>query len=351
MRAASLYGNGGLYRINMRIRYNSQGRWTARAAAALILIVCLTVSVSAAEVCAGGMPFGVRFKTAGVMIAGLGDVETDGGAVCPARDAGLEPRDIIISIAGRQIVEADELAKIISDGGGAPVEVKYSRKGAVGKTTLTPARDKSGVYRAGMWVRDSAAGIGTITFYDPETMRFAGLGHGICDSETGELIPLSSGLVTDVSIIGVERGTAGVPGELKGCFGVRETGTVDKNTKTGVYGTFSVVPAAGERMQTADRDEVTDGAVTIRCTLQNGETRDYAAVISQIDKDSREGKSFVITVTDKALIERTGGIVQGMSGSPVIQNGRLIGAVTHVMINDPTRGYGIFIDEMLRECA
>ena len=335
----------------MRTIYHNHGKMTVRIAVILIVIICLSVSVSAADLCAGGMPFGVRFKTEGVTVAGLGDVITEKGAVCPARDAGLQPKDTLISIGGKRISASDELVKIISESGGKPIEVKYSRGGTEFSTKLTPACDKSGVYRAGMWVRDSAAGIGTVTFYDPETGTFAGLGHGICDSETGELIPLSSGRVTDVSIFGIERGVAGTPGELKGCFGTREIGTVEMNTDTGVYGKLTAMPKNGELFEIACRDDVHAGEVSIRCTLADGDMRDYKAVISEINRQSRDNKSFIITVTDDTLIERTGGIVQGMSGSPIIQDGKLIGAVTHVMINDPTRGYGIFIENMIDNAA
>ena len=317
--------------------------------AAVMVIICLTVTVSAADgnFCAGGMPFGVRFQTDGVIVAGLEDVEADSGGICPAKEAGIAPGDLILSVNGERISSAENLIEIIAKSGGGTLKLQYRRGGSEHTASLDPVMDKKGSYRAGMWVRDSAAGIGTVTFYDPETGEFAGLGHGICDSDSGELIPLVTGRVTDVSIFGVERGIAGTPGELKGYFGTHEIGTICKNSVTGVYGTFTTTPDGGGTVEIAHRDEIKPGEVTVRCTLANGEMRDYSAVISEINRRSRDNKSFIITITDPVLIERTGGIVQGMSGSPILQDGRLIGAVTHVMINDPTRGYGIFIENMI----
>ncbi len=338
------------------MRTNNKWRVAAARAVSILLTAAaaltLAAGVSAADIgddglCVGGMPFGVRFKTEGLTVAGLGDVETKDGAVCPAKDAGLLPRDVIITVDGEPVDGSDELVDIISKSGGKAVEIVFERGGKRMTATLTPAPDKNGVPRAGMWVRDSAAGIGTVTFYDENSGFFAGLGHGICDADTGELIPLSSGRVTDVRILGIEKGEAGTPGELKGCFGTNDTGSVDKNTETGVYGTFEKIPNGGEHADIASRDEVRSGDVVIRCTLADGDTHDYSAVISDINRSSRDNKSFIITVTDEELIARTGGIVQGMSGSPILQNGKLIGAVTHVMINDPTRGFGIFIENMI----
>lgn len=320
----------------------------AIAAVLAAVMVAFTVTVSAAgNLCAGGMPFGVRFQTDGVIVAGLEDVATDKGGVCPAKDAGIKAGDLITAANGKKVSSADEIVGLISGCGGKEIRLTYRRGGEEKTARLTPVADKKGAFRAGMWVRDSAAGIGTVTFYDPDTGDFAGLGHGICDSESGELIPLVTGRVTDVSLFGIERGVAGTPGELKGYFGSKIIGNICKNSATGVYGTLSKLPAGGEAIEIATRGEIKAGEAVIRCTLADGDMRDYSAVISEINRRSRDNKSFIITVTDPALIERTGGIVQGMSGSPIIQDGRLVGAVTHVMINDPSRGYGIFIENMI----
>ncbi len=319
---------------------------------ALIMIgFTLTFYVDAAAsktVCIGGMPFGVRFKTEGVTVAELEDIDTGVGSACPAKDAGLEPGDVIVKLDENEIGGAEDIINRITSGGGSTLTVVYKRRGEEKQTSLTPVRDRNGIYRAGMWIRDSAAGIGTITYYDAKTGAFAGLGHGICDAETGELIPLSHGDVTDVSLCGINKGKSGAPGELKGFFGETRIGEISSNKRTGVYGTLNKLPKTEcEYVEVAKRNEVKEGEATIRCTLADGETRDYTAQISEIDVKSGECKNFIVIVTDPELLAKTGGIVQGMSGSPILQNGKLIGAVTHVMVNDPTRGYGIFIENML----
>ncbi len=318
---------------------------------ALMLCAMLSVSVSAGAVAGvnvGGMPFGVRFKTVGVTVAELEKIDTKDGYACPAEAAGLASGDIITKVNGKDVSGADEVIRRIAGSGGKSLEVTYTRHGEEHETILTPIKDGRGIYRAGMWIRDSAAGIGTVTYYDAKTGEFAGLGHGICDAETGELIPLSEGIVTDVSISGINKGAAGAPGELKGFFGEARIGQIAKNTRTGVYGTLRRLPRIeGEYVEIATRNEVKTGAVTVRCTLADGEMRDYAAEIAEIDAKSADTKNFIVKITDPELLARTGGIVQGMSGSPILQNGKLVGAVTHVMVNDPTRGYGIFIENMM----
>ena len=319
----------------------------------LLLILCFSMSVSAEaavrrEVCVGGVPFGVRFHTDGVTVAEIEDVSTAGGEVCPAKDAGLLRGDVIVAVCGERVTSARRIIEYIENSDGGKLPITYRRGGSEYTVELVPVKDENGVYRAGMWIRDSAAGIGTVTYYDPDTGEFAGLGHGICNSETGELIPLSDGVVTEVSLCGIKKGAVGAPGELKGFFGARTIGTIRENTNTGVYGVLEKFPTMnGERVLIASKKDVSAGRVTVRCTLSDGETKDYEAEISEINLRRGECKNFIVTITDGELLEKTGGIVQGMSGSPILQNGRLIGAVTHVMINDPTRGYGIFIENML----
>lgn len=317
------------------------------------VLLCFTLmlpteAATPKTVCIGGMPFGVRFKTAGVTVAELEDIDTSSGKACPAKEAGLAAGDVIVKVNGKEVTGAEDVIKRIAGGDGNALTVTYKRRGTEKETTLTPVRDSNGFYRAGMWIRDSAAGIGTVTYYDAKTGAFAGLGHGICDAETGELIPLSHGVVTNVSLCGIKKGTSGSPGELKGFFGETRIGEISSNKRTGVYGTLHKLPyVKAEYVELAGKNEVKNGAVLVRCTVSDGEMHDYAAEISEVDVKSGECKNFVVTITDSELLAKTGGIVQGMSGSPIIQNGKLIGAVTHVMVNDPTRGYGIFIENML----
>ena len=298
----------------------------------------------------GGIPFGVKFMTEGVMIVGFNDVRTDSGTVNPAKNAKLQPSDLILKIDGRELTSAAELSEIVEKSDGKPLEILYSRDGNQGKTILTPAYSTAeGRYVTGLYVRDSGAGIGTVTFVLPETNAFAGLGHGICDGGTGKLIPMQRGSVVGVTINGVVRGLAGSPGEVKGYFSSGKVGSLIGNTECGVFGVFAKCPEGlpSEPLPIGLRNELREGKATIYCTLDGGAPKAYTVTISEIVRDSHSNKCFTVKVTDKALIEKTGGIIQGMSGSPIIQDGKIVGAVTHVLINDPTTGYGIFIENML----
>ncbi len=294
----------------------------------------------------GGMPFGVQLCCEGVLIVGIGEVE----CASPARDAGLQVRDVICAIDGRKITSAAEVAAAVASGGGREMCFEIRRAEETLRISLTPVYSEAeGRYRTGLWIKDSTAGIGTVTFIDPETGGFAGLGHGICDADTGELLPLERGSVVNVEIGGVMRGEAGAPGELKGYFSSGKIGTLLKNTECGVFGVFARLPdgAGEESLPIALASEVKEGEAEILCTTDSGGIGRYSIRISRIDRTGRDVKNFVVTVTDEALIAKTGGIVQGMSGSTIIQNGKIVGAVTHVLINDPTKGYGIFIENML----
>ena len=320
------------------------------------------------EVYVGGMPFGVKFYTEGILVVGFCDVDvTSSGGGCrnvnPAKDAGLKMRDVIVGINGEPPLCAASLTQAVEESGGKPITLTVKRCVApaakrsgnsqpkITELTLsvTPVKSVSeNRYKTGLWVRDSGAGIGTVTFIMPDTCVFGGLGHGICDGDTGELIPLQRGQVTDVTVSGVERGEAGDPGAIKGYFVPGKTGSLLKNTECGVYGVFAGRPASATRkLPVAKKAELREGDATILCTLDTGKVGEYKVKITSIDQTAKGSKCFTLTVTDPTLIEKTGGIVQGMSGSPVIQNGKLVGAVTHVLINDPTAGYGIFIENML----
>lgn len=296
----------------------------------------------------GGMPFGVKFYTDGLVIAGFTDVPCEKGNAAPAYDAGLRVNDVITKVNGIEVRSSAELLGLIAD---APLEVTYEREGREGSVIFTPVRSsEDGKYKTGMWIRDTTAGLGTITYIVPETGEFAGLGHGICDPATGELSNMTRGIVIDVAISGVTRGVKGTPGELRGYFTADKTGVLLRNTRCGVYGAFDTIPFSKipqPAMPAAARSEVKEGAAWIWSTLDDNEVKRYEIEIVRIDPDSADNRNFEIVVRDPALLERTGGIVQGMSGSPIIQNGKLAGAVTHVLIGDPTRGYGIFIENML----
>ncbi|MBE6702534.1 MAG: SpoIVB peptidase [Ruminococcaceae bacterium] len=300
----------------------------------------------------GGIPFGVRFVTDGVLVVGYCDVPCGGKPQNPAKAAGLCPGDCIYQVNGKEIKNAAELSAEITKNGQTGIEFSYRREGQERNAQLVPLPcDSDGKLRTGLFVRDSGAGIGTVTFVTDHN-TFGGLGHGICDGESGALIPLSRGSVMGVTIGGLSRGAVGSPGELKGHFSADRIGVLTQNTPCGVFGSFTDRPAlpAG-KLPIAYRNEVHDGAVTLWCTLDDNTPREYTAEISCVHHTAQGNKCFTIHVTDKELLAKTGGIIQGMSGSPIIQDGHLIGAVTHVLIGDPTTGYGIFIENMLSNMA
>ena len=301
------------------------------------------------EVYPGGMPFGVKFYTEGVSVVGFCDVETQNGIANPASSAGLKPKDVILKVNGETLSGASQLTELIENSGGNALVLHCKRGATEFDVTLTPAYCPAEArYKTGIWVRDSGAGIGTVTFIIPDTGAFAGLGHGICDADTGELIAMKRGTVSDVTISSVVRGAAGAPGELKGYFNAGKVGALLGNSSCGVWGVFSEMPEVEcEPMQVCLRDEIEEGDAYILSTLDNNKICQYDVKISNINRDATGSKCFTVNITDPDLLAISGGIVQGMSGSPIIQNGKLVGAVTHVLINDPTTGYGIFIENML----
>ena len=295
----------------------------------------------------GGMTFGVRFLTEGVTVVGFCDVETEGGRVNPAAEAGLKLKDVILKVNGRPLVGAAQLTEQIEQCEGSELVLLCRRQKEELELRLQPVQSGSG-YKTGIWVRDSGAGIGTVTFLVPETGAFAGLGHGICDADTGELVNMRRGTVSQVTVSSVVKGEAGAPGELKGYFNPGKTGTLLGNTACGVWGIFTRLPeAVAEPMPVGLREELQEGSAYILSTLGGDRVERYEVEIKSIHRDATGSKCFTVKVTDPDLIQASGGIVQGMSGSPIIQNGKLVGAVTHVLINDPTTGYGIFIENML----
>lgn len=300
------------------------------------------------SVIVGGSLFGVKMSTDGVVIVGIDTVETDSGNFSPAYEAGLKLKDIIKNISGTAVNTAEQVVKKVSESGGNPLEFTVLRNAEEKKITLTPVKDKSGAYKGGFWVRNSAAGLGTLTYIKEDTLEFGGLGHGICDGETTMLLPLLRGVVTEVELNGIIKGRSQVPGEIKGSFKGSKIGALTKNTNTGVYGAFTKVPEGlSQKMEIGKSSDVVEGNALLRSSV-SGQLRDYNVIISKVNSKLDGGKNFIVEITDPELLQTTGGIVQGMSGSPIIQNGKLIGAVTHVMVSDPHKGYGILIENMLK---
>lgn len=299
---------------------------------------------------AGGQPFGIKFYTDGVLVVSMTDIETESGKINPAYNSGIRVKDVLTTVNGTKIKSNEHLTELIKNCGGEEVTVGVKRDKLIFEVKIKPEKDKSGTYKLGCWVRDSTAGIGTVTYYDVVNKTFAGLGHGICDSDTGELMTLSYGKAFGAEIMSVVKGIAGTPGELRGAFDEnRRFGTIYKNCEMGVFGeTESNFTSDGTIYPIAFKQDIREGAAEILCTTDGSGVQCYDIEILHIYTNSvKATKNMVISITDEDLLEKTGGIVQGMSGSPIIQDGKIIGAVTHVMINDPTKGYGIFIENML----
>ena len=288
-----------------------------------------------------GKAIGVKLFAEGVLVVGLSENE---GAVSPAKKGGMKAGDLILTMNDVTIGSTEHLQSLLAENG-------VRRGGRLVKLAVCPKKGQDGVCRLGAWIRDSMAGIGTVTFYDPQTGAFAALGHGITDVDTGKLMPLSRGSVMAASVKAVKRGASGSPGELRGDFDLtRDLGLLYANTECGIFG---VLPqenrpeAVGEAIPVARRTEVRTGKAVILANCRGDEVCAYEIEIEKLYGGSAPTRNLLLRVTDPALIALTGGIVQGMSGSPIVQDGKLVGAVTHVLLDDPQRGYGILAENML----
>lgn len=298
-----------------------------------------------------GSTIGLKLYTAGVLVVGMSEIENKK----PYNNSGLTEGDLIVSVNENEVTCTTDLVNEIKSTGGNEVKVEYVRDGQKHATTLTPVKTEDNEYKIGLWVRDSAAGVGTMTFYEPSTGMFAALGHGITDVDTEELITISKGEIVSTKILDIQKGEKGTPGELKGSIINQATlGQISKNTRFGIFGTLnnltSLNLSSGKEYNVAMRDEIQEGAAKIICALDGKNQDEYDIEIQKIYKNNNENnKSMVIKITDTKLLEKTGGIIQGMSGAPIIQNGKFVGAVTHVFVSDPTMGYGIFGDLMIKQ--
>ncbi|MDP4153625.1 MAG: SpoIVB peptidase [Bacillota bacterium] len=301
----------------------------------------------------GGQTFGVKLFTEGVMVVGVSDIATAEGTKNPAVLAGIKTKDIILTVNGNKVNTIEELTDIFEASDGKAIAIGLTRKGVAYKTEIQPVKSVTdGKFKVGLWVRDSTAGIGTLTFFEPKTGIFAGLGHGICDVDTGDIMPMMSGSVVNADISGVIKGQKGAPGELVGTFDESKTyGDLLGNSETGVYGVLNDSDSIKNQkaIQVAGQSEVKEGSAYILSDVGDGVKQYNIEIVRIMRGAGYSSKNMLIKVTDPELIDKTGGIVQGMSGSPIIQNGKIIGAVTHVLVNDPTRGFGIFIENMLDE--
>lgn len=309
----------------------------------MIFILCLnllSIQAFGRELVAGGQVIGLELADNTVTVAAF---DTELGSAAQA--AGLQVGDRIAQIDGRTIRCADDIRQALNCSKGC-IQMQVCRQGKVQTLQVTPAITKEGP-KLGIFLKQGVTGIGTVTWYDPESGMFGTLGHGV-NSPEGELVNMVSGTAYRARVAGVIRGRSGKPGQLQGAVNGADTvGALLSNTAQGVFGTTEE-DFAGQTMEVAESGEVHTGPATIRSTVDGTVVRDYSVEILKIYPKSRTaGRNLMLKVTDPALLETTGGIVQGMSGSPIIQDGKLVGAVTHVLVNDPTTGYGIFLENML----
>ncbi|MCI8385860.1 MAG: SpoIVB peptidase [Acutalibacter sp.] len=324
----------------------------AKASSAKEMPAAAAASLSAQEledrVIPLGKAFGIKLYTDGVIVASLSDIYTDTGTCCPAREAGLRPGDYLLEANGVQLPSNGVLAKVIGRSQGESITFRVRRGDEDFDAVVKPVYGE-GAFKTGMWVRDSAAGVGTLTFYDPASGGFAGLGHGICDADAGSVMALRVGEPAEITLCGIVKGLPDEPGQLRGYFSSEEPiGQLLDNNETGVYGTLNEAPQ-GELVEVLERDEVSPGPVQLLVSIDETGPKLYEGEIVQVQNADQPTRNLVVKVTDSRLLEATGGIVQGMSGAPILQDGKLAGAVTHVFTDDPTMGYGIFARTMVEQ--
>ena len=299
---------------------------------------------------------GLKLYTKGVLVVGISEIKgEDNKNYKPYEEAGIEQGDSIIKINDENIESTEDLLECVSKTNGKTMSVTYIKDGEEIEKTITPVKTSKNTYKLGIWVRDAGAGVGTLSFYDETTNTIASLGHGIQDVDTEEMLDISSGEFVTAEIINVKKGEENNPGRIEGTIeDSKNLGTVYSNTRFGVYGKINnkneLNIDTSKAIKVALRNEIKEGDAKIICTLEDGKKEEYNVRIQKIFKNNNENnKSIIVKVTDERLLEKTGGIIQGMSGSPIIQNGKMIGALTHVLVSDPTMGYGVFVDLMLKE--
>ena len=298
-----------------------------------------------------GKAIGMKMYTEGVLVVGMSEIE----GKKPYEKTGIEAGDTIVEINNIKINSTDDLIECVNSSKGQEIEIKYINNNEEKTTSIEPVKTSNNEYKLGLWVRDAAAGVGTLTFFEPSTNNFASLGHGINDVDTYELINIAKGELVTTNIVDIVKGQDGTPGEIRGSIeNGTSLGNISKNTSFGVYGQISNISKLNlnqsREMEVANRSEIKTGKAEIMCELENGKIGTYEIEIQKLYTENNENnKSMLIKVTDEELIEKTGGIIQGMSGAPIIQNGKFIGAITHVLVNDSKTGYAVFADLMIKQ--
>jgi stage IV sporulation protein B len=296
-----------------------------------------------------GVPFGMKIYTNGVLVSELSEVITQKGIEAPAKKAGIKVGDYIVSINNVKVYTNEDVCEIVEQSNGKKLRFEIVRSNTKIFCNLTPVKDKETQnYKIGIWVKDSSAGIGTLTFYSPTSNIICGLGHGVCSDDSNKLLDIKSGEIVTAQIIGIEKGEIGSAGQLKGKFAYNSLGNILLNCEQGVYSSFSGKLTFTNLTEIALKQEIKEGKATILCTIDGEAPKEYGCKVEIRNSNyNSPTQNMLIKITDKELLEKTGGIVQGMSGSPIIQNGKLIGAVTHVLLDASTKGYTIFAENML----
>ena len=322
--------------------HETQARRGVRRGAAVLLAMVLALSLGWQRTWADeerqlipvGKAVGIKLFADGVLVVSVSPVQGTEETRSPAKECGLKEGDILLTFNGEKIRSTEHLQAMLAENGETAAELTVQRDGKTLEVTASPV---------------VCEGVGTLTYYDPATGSYGALGHGITDVDTAELMPLASGSIMETMVKAVKKGQRGDPGELKGDFTVqRDVGTVTVNSNEGIFGTVEDAGfISGEAVSVAEPEEVHAGEASILCTISGSDTRAYEVEILRVNPRSRDGRDLLLRVTDPELLETTGGIVQGMSGSPILQDGRLVGAVTHVLVANPAEGYGIFLENML----
>jgi stage IV sporulation protein B len=288
----------------------------------------------------GGNTVGIKLLATGVLVVGVDRQDTD-----------VKIGDIILEVNGTKIESNAELINFVNESNGSSLDLKINRQGEEFNISVVPKKDElSDSYKLEMWVKDSSAGVGTITFYDKKSGKFGALGHAVTETKENYILPITTGGITRTEIYSIKKGAPKSPGELKGTLTNDTIGSILGNTDKGVYGSFyDKTGISGKSVKIMNKSKIKEGKATIFCTLDDKEIKEYDIEIEKVLLTSEGNKNMIIKITDKTLIEKTGGIIQGMSGSPILQDGKLVGAVTHVFLNDPTKGYGVFIENMIED--
>ena len=313
-------------------------------------IPCRTIAVNVrplGSLVAMGRPVGVKLYASGLMTVGFSDI----GDSCPALTAGMKAGDVIMELNGTPVDSTAHFKRLVQESGGKAVRLTVKRDEQPVEIVVIPAYEE-GAYKLGAWVRDSIAGVGTLTFYDPDTLHFVSLGHGIADYDTGERIEAKEGSIVPCTILSVEKSVPGKAGELRGQFtGGAALGVIEENEDYGVTGQLLTAEGLeGKAVPVGMGTQIREGSASLCTTIHGEEPAEYEVSIERV-LSLKGTRNMIIRVTDERLLKETGGIVQGMSGSPILQDGRLIGAVTHVFVDDPTRGYAISVENMMRPAA